>query len=274
MKSVARSRKPPPPSATQPDFVLTEDGELVAADRSPDEEDDLAQDLVLEGPADGPSSPPVPPPAPPSVAPPVTPERAGIRTPQPSAIPTIQGTPLPRVEPTAKAEDSIDLDIELDDRSLADIAYESSMNLPQVGLTESVDLDSVDVVDPPPPARTAGPAPVPTVRGAPEAPGHRVRPSNTGAASVMGMGERQRATSTFRPRVMNRPVREKARTDAFAGSTPVDPAIQQAELLYQEALKEAAVGNVAAARRHLQLALTYVPQHPQYIRALHSLGHR
>jgi len=46
---------------------------------------------------------------------------------------------------------------------------------------------------------------------------------------------------------------------------------QKADLLYREALKEAAVGNVAAARRHLQLALSFAPRHPQYMRALQSL---
>jgi hypothetical protein len=237
---------------------------------------------------------------------------------QVSATPTIRGTPLPdvgapprppasgpsRPAPTSADRPTVgggrspppprvitgtgdtgpvssnDIEIELDERSLADIAFESSTNLPVIG---SDDLDARAAPSGPPASPHRRPPPPP--RG-----GASAHPSVTGVGPARGAGSApaapgpvrpgQPTPGAFRPRAQARPIRERSRgvqnpiEGPAAGGDPGLNLSQKAELLYREALGEAAVGNVTAARRHLQLALSFAPRHPQYLRALQSLKGR
>lgn len=169
---------------------------------------------------------------------------------------------------------SNDVEMELDDRSLADIAFESSTNLP---VLESHDVDTGGLFDRRERGRRERRPPPPAPRGGPQPTVHGLSPSGPEPAAGRAGAENP---SGFRPRAQARPVRERARglpsrpSDASGGNDPALSLSQKAELLYQEALKEISAGDLAAARRHLQLALSFSPRHPQYTRALQSLKGR
>lgn len=71
------------------------------------------------------------------------------------------------------------------------------------------------------------------------------------------------------PVVRNRAIKEKHRP---AEPQSMERTDARAERLYEEAKKAATAGDVPAARRHLQLALTYAPGNARFRRALERLG--
>ncbi|MGF1511235.1 MAG: hypothetical protein ACFB9M_17215 [Myxococcota bacterium] len=86
----------------------------------------------------------------------------------------------------------------------------------------------------------------------------------------------------YRPQALKRPIRERTRAGGASGPSPfeefapttrgVPSSLQmKAEMLYHEAMKEVAVGNIPAARRHLQLALSFAPGDERLQRVLSDL---
>ena len=97
-----------------------------------------------------------------------------------------------------------------------------------------------------------------------------------GAASVVGVGAPapSGAAPKFQPRAVARPARERGSRHQ---SGPLDygegggDLQRKADVLYREAMKEVAVGNLGGARRNLQLAASFSPTDPRIQRALQSL---
>lgn len=271
-----------PAAGPSPDFVITADGELVSSrDLEGGQDDaegtgDLVADLVLsepprrERPEDRvgrapqggtPSSAPTgagpggrtgPPPQAPAGASPPPPSPAP-RTPNgnvPFAQPTVRGadgTPVipgrpvsgvhgrPAAPPSPPPDAGRDRSLEIDDRSLAEQTFDA-LPVEGGGFHEEQTEGAQAHLGPP--------------RGRPSAP---------------------------TPGRLSRPVRERNRAatqdmPSAGPSAGTRSPSQQAEVLYREAIKAASVGDVAAARRHLRLALSYDPQNPQYRRAWTRLG--
>jgi hypothetical protein len=164
----------------------------------------------------------------------------------------IRGTPDLWSSPGAAGGEGRSTDsIEFDNRSLAEVAFEQTGNFEVEQVHQA--RARAPRPSPPTPARTV--------------PGRR--------AGHPG------ADGSFQPQALRRPVKERTRPGGGpfsevtprSGDAPHAPSLQQkAELLYKEALKEVAVGNLGAARRHLQLALSFSPGDARFERALHGLG--
>ena len=184
----------------------------------------------------------------------------------------MRGTPdLHHAHPVTVGPPSADVpwdgrseEIEFDDRSLAEVAFESTSS-----------FEAIDVVDLEPPSpRGAARAPPPPPRATPQAtrrPPRAISPADTvvkgvGAPAAEGAGR-------YQPRVAPRPIKERGRHRATPSVLQGGGGLQQkADWLYQEALKEIAVGNLNSARRHLKLAVSFAPQDQRIQGALHNLG--
>jgi len=160
-------------------------------------------------------------------------------------------------------------EIDFDDRSLAEVAFEAS------GSFEAIDIADLAPPaprnPPPPPSR---PQPPPAPRAPPDAarrPPRAISPADT---VVKGVGHREtEGADRYQPRVAPRPIKERGRYRAAPQAAQGGGSLQQkADLLFQEALKEIAVGNLEGARRHLKLAVSFSPQDPRIQGALHNLG--
>ncbi|MEM6368918.1 MAG: hypothetical protein AAGD10_13620 [Myxococcota bacterium] len=236
----ARRGPPPPPAATGATHPPVRRAPPTPAGRAPA--------------STGPGAATRPPPA-------ATPRASG---PQPQP-PVLRGTPDRRTAPLGPPTADVDWDgrseeIEFDDRSLAEVAFEVT------GSFEALEVPKLA-----PPVARNRPSPARPTPEATRRPPRGISPSET---VVRGVGQREgESEARFQPRVAPRPIKERGRHRAGGQTATSGGSLQQkADWLYQEALKEIAVGNLDGARRHLKLAVSFAPQDARIQSALQNLG--